>query len=121
MTGALKDDREKTRLDLIPPDVLEALGRVLTYGAKKYTRDGESGAWNWARGTDWSRYYAAGQRHANAFWGGEDLDPESGLPHLACALCCFAISFVYWKRGIGKDDRPNLPLKVEPKRLDQLP
>lgn len=36
------------------------------------------------------RYYAAAMRHLVAWWGGERLDPESGLHHLAHALCCVA-------------------------------
>lgn len=33
-TGGKKDDGGKNRLDLIPPSVILALGRVMTYGAK---------------------------------------------------------------------------------------
>lgn len=36
-----KDDGGKNRLDLIPPEVILALGQVMTYGAGKY------GANNW--------------------------------------------------------------------------
>jgi hypothetical protein len=32
------------------------------------------------------RYYAAALRHLPAWRGGEELDPESGLTHLAHAL-----------------------------------
>ena len=77
-----KMDQEKTRLDLIPAWTLEALGRVLTYGAKKYAPD------NWKRmenGND--RYYAALLRHLTAWRGGEVEDPESKLPHLWHVLC----------------------------------
>ena len=41
-----KDDRGKNRLDLIPPEVILALGQVMTYGAGKY------GANNWQGGGD---------------------------------------------------------------------
>lgn len=37
MTQPLKYDKEKVRLELIPPEFLEATGRGLTYGARKYT------------------------------------------------------------------------------------
>jgi hypothetical protein len=77
-----KADQEKTRMDLIPAWVLEALGRVLTYGAKKYAPD------NWkqvAEGKD--RYYSALLRHLLAWRSGESIDSESKLPHLWHVLC----------------------------------
>jgi hypothetical protein len=74
-----KHDTEKTRLDLIPCEALEQIGRGFTYGATKY------GDHNYRRGIDYSRLYGAALRHLNAFWGGEDIDEDSGLPHLALA------------------------------------
>lgn len=53
------------------------LARQYGFGAEKYEPH------NWRVGYDWSKAYAALQRHSQAFWGGEDLDPESGLPHMA--------------------------------------
>lgn len=94
-----KDDKEKNALDLIPPDAIEMLGRVLTYGATKYEPH------NWAKGMKWSRVYAALQRHLNSFWKGEDRDPETGMLHLAHALCNVVFLCVYQARGIGEDDR----------------
>ena len=77
-----KMDQEKTRLDLIPAWALEALGRVLTYGAKKYAPD------NWKQVKDGKdRYYAALLRHLTAWRSGEVDDPESHLPHLWHVLC----------------------------------
>lgn len=37
----VKFDAGKTRLDLFPPEALEEIGKVLTYGAKKYSQYGE--------------------------------------------------------------------------------
>jgi hypothetical protein len=34
-----------------------------------------------------ARYTAALGRHFNAWRSGEEIDPESGLPHLAHVLC----------------------------------
>lgn len=100
MSAAEKHDGEKPRFDLLPPEALALVSQILTFGAKKYS------PWNWARGLDWSRLYAAAQRHMNAFWGGEDNDPETGLPHLGHALCCLLFLTVHQVRGLGKDDRP---------------
>ena len=89
----------KTRYDLISPTALEALGKVYTYGAAKYADR------NMEKGTEWSKYFGAMMRHAWAFWRGEDIDKESGLPHLShAAWCCFTLLdyMVYHK---DKDDR----------------
>lgn len=47
---------------------------------------------NWREaGVRASIYVDAAQRHLNAWFEGEDRDPDSGLPHLAHALACLAI------------------------------
>jgi hypothetical protein len=68
------------------PNALTAFAKVLDYGAKKYpSRD------NWRKVPNLvPRYLAALVRHVFARIRGEILDPESGLPHLACAMCCIA-------------------------------
>ncbi len=109
-----KLDGAKNRLELVPPDAIEGLGRVLTYGAQKYP------AHNWARGMAWSRVYGAALRHLAAFWGGEDLDAESELPHLEHALCCLAFLVTYQRRGLGDDDRfewPKAPVSAPAREI----
>ncbi len=68
-----KFDEGKLRMDLIPPEAIKGLAKVLTYGADKY------GEKNWLNGLSYSRVYAAIQRHLWAFWEGEDNDDESGI------------------------------------------
>ena len=47
---------------------------------------------NWrVAGVRASIYYDAAKRHLNAWFEGEDADPDSGLPHLAHVLACCAI------------------------------
>lgn len=76
-----KDDTNKPRFDLIDPLVELQLAAVLEYGARKY------GDENWRKLPDLrARYLAASLRHLNSWRCGEELDPESGLPHLAHAL-----------------------------------
>lgn len=78
-----KADAGKTRLDLLPPKAEMAVGEVLTFGARKYAPD------NWRAVPDAiRRYTAAAMRHLNAVRQGETLDAESGLTHLAHAICC---------------------------------
>jgi hypothetical protein len=77
-----KDDAGKTRFHLLPVRALRTVVDVLTYGASRY------GADNW-RHVEFARerYFDAALRHIYAWWDGEQLDPESGLPHLAHAIC----------------------------------
>ena len=95
-----KFDSGKPRYDLIPPEIEEAIARVLTFGAQKYA------ARNWELGMDWGRPYAALRRHMNAWWGGEDADPETGMLHTWHAACCIAFLVAFEARGTGTDDRP---------------
>lgn len=54
---------------------------------------------------DWSRVYGAMLRHQNAWWRGEDTDPESGRSHMWHVACCAAFLLTYEMRGVGRDDR----------------
>ena len=94
-----KADSGKARIDLIPHEYITETAEVLTLGAEKY------GADNWAQGADWSRYFAAMQRHLWAWKSGEDVDPETGKSHLAHASCCLAFLVAYQARNLGADDR----------------
>jgi hypothetical protein len=78
-----KDDGNKLRYDLVPPESLEALVEVLTYGARKYA----PGNWKHVQDFD-NRYYAAAMRHLQAWRQGELVDSESGLEHLAHTMAC---------------------------------
>jgi len=87
-TGGRKFDANKLEYGLVPPLALEEMVRVLTFGAQKYERD------NWKKVPDSKRrYFDAMQRHLWAWKRGEQLDPESGIHHLAHAACC--LFFLY--------------------------
>lgn len=77
---AAKFSAQKPRLDLIEPQFLNEIGRVLAYGAKKYAED----SWKNVPG-GLTAYYAACLRHLAAWADGEENDKESTLPHLAHA------------------------------------
>jgi hypothetical protein len=89
-TGARKGQKPE-RFDLIPVGPLTALARHYGVGAEKYTeRDGDGsvthdGGDNWRLGYDWRLSFAACNRHLWAFWGGEDIDTETGSSHLIAA------------------------------------
>jgi hypothetical protein len=86
-------------MDLIPPELLEGVGDILTFGAEKYSER------NWEHGMKWSRPFGALMRHMWAWWGGEDKDPETGRSHLWHAGCCIAFLIAYEARKTGQDDR----------------
>lgn len=100
MTEAMKFDGEKPKMGLLPSKALVEEAKVLTFGARKYE------AHNWRKGLEFSRLYDAAQRHLVAWNDGEDLDPESGLSHIAHARCClgFLLEFIVEGRE-GLDDR----------------
>lgn len=75
-TGGEKGTKA-ARFDLIPIEALTTIATLYGRGAEKYA------AHNWRRGYEWSKSYAALQRHATQFWAGEDDDAEMGLPHMA--------------------------------------
>jgi hypothetical protein len=106
MSDGRKHDEHKNRLDLLPVPALTAVGWVLTFGMKKYN------AWNWAKGMDWSRPLAALKRHVAEFENGIDYDGESGLLHLAHAVCCGLFLLTYQILGLGKDDRHDYQQKA---------
>lgn len=98
-TGGQKDVK-RARFGLIPPAFLHALAEVYGKGAEKYDVN------NWRKGYDWEWSYSALQRHLQAFWGGEETDPESGQPHLAHAAWHCATLFEFHRLHVGTDSRP---------------
>jgi len=105
MTEGKKWDDGKDRWDLVPQASLDDLVKVITYGAKKY------GDENW-KNVESSRYYAAAMRHIAAWRRGEWRDKESGLPHLAHAMC--SLMFVMELEAWCAPKAPTRP-KPEPK------
>lgn len=99
----LKYDEKKIRYDLLPPEALHEISRVLSFGAEKYS------ARNWEHGITYGRVFAALMRHLWAWWKGENLDPETGITHLAHAGCCLMFLLTYEARKMEKwDDRPTI-------------
>lgn len=82
----VKHDNGKIRYGLIPPLAEREMAAVLTFGAQKYSVD------NWRNVDDLNRYVDAALRHISAYRMGEFRDSETGLHHLAHAMCC--LSFI---------------------------
>lgn len=99
MDEGVKHDQEKNRLELIPPELLFAVGEILTFGARKYADR------NWEKGMKWSRVFGALMRHLWSWWKKDDIDAETGKSHLWHAACCIAFLITYEQRKTGEDDR----------------
>lgn len=74
---SMVDPENKPMMSLVPRALILGCAKALTYGAKKYAAN------NWRRGMRWSGPADALLRHFTAWLEGEDIDPESGLSHLA--------------------------------------
>lgn len=94
-----KHDGGKIPVELLPTQALEEIAKVLDFGQRKYDR------FNWAKGFKWSRLIGAAMRHLFAWQRGEDLDPESGLSHLAHLGCCVLFLLQHQLSSLGEDDR----------------
>lgn len=95
----LKYDSEKPRTDLLDADALEGLSKVLAFGANKYSAN------NWRGGINYTRLLGAVMRHTFAILRGEDIDPESGLPHVDHLGCCWMFLSWMMKNRTDLDDR----------------
>jgi hypothetical protein len=60
---------------------LVTAARVFEYGAEKYA------AWNWAKGMNWSVPIGFALRHLYAILHGDEIDSESGQPHIGHVYC----------------------------------
>lgn len=83
------------------PNTASALGAIgLLNGMLKYGRT------NWRpAGVKASIYYDAFRRHVDAWFEGEEVDPDDGVDHLAAALACLAIIVDARACGQLTDDR----------------
>lgn len=98
--GGIKHDSEKpSRPELLPPEALEEISKVLAFGAKKYADN------NWRGGFKWTRVLGATFRHLYSWARGEDKDPETGLSHLAHAGCNVLFLLTFEVTKTGQDDR----------------
>lgn len=92
---------KKVPLSGMPAPVLLEAGLVKLHGDLKY------GRYNWREaGVRGSVYYDAAFRHLAAWWEGEDLDPDSGISHLAHAITGLAVLRDAQLMDNWIDDRP---------------
>lgn len=102
-TDAARFNSGKARLSLVPTSMTYYTGMGLTYGEIKYNTH------NWRKGFKWSSLIDSLMRHLEAFKEGEDIDAESGLPHLAMIGCNVAFLIEHYDKNLGEDDRFKAP------------
>lgn len=134
MDGGARYNKGKPRHSLRSPWADEGLAKVFTFGAGKYTVWGECncsfvaepeapgwtqdhtkdcasrtalyrGEWNWAKGLSWLETVDSMQRHLNSFLKGEEIDPDSGLPHIDHVQWNAHVLSHFQKTQTGTDDR----------------
>lgn len=106
-TGGLRYNDGKPQWNLLDWDALIPLIKVLEYGAKKYD------AHNWKKGLSYTSTSDSLMRHLISFMNGEDLDKESGLPHVGHILANALFLSYYYQFKKEFDDRYNDKNKVE--------
>lgn len=84
---------------MVSYELVEQVALVRMFGAKKYSRS------NWKKGFFITRSCAAALRHIFSFLRGETNDPESGLSHLAHAVCCLEHAIFDMYHHPQNDDR----------------
>jgi hypothetical protein len=92
---------KKAPLSCAPLPVLMELGCAMHEGAMKYGRHNYR-----AIGVRASVYFDAAIRHLFSWWEGEDIDPDSGVPHIVKAMACLAVIRDAQFQGKCTDDRP---------------
>lgn len=91
----------------VPLRVLALLGVAMLEGTCKYGRHNYRDA-----GVRASVYYDAARRHMDKWFEGEDIDPDSGLPHVVKAMASLLVLQDGILEGNFTDDRPP---KIDPR------
>lgn len=93
--------RKKPPLSIIPFRPLCEVAKALQHGADKY------GRWNWRDAPVSATSHAEPiMRHVMAYLDGEDIDPDSGLSHLAHVISAAFVLLDAVTEGCCIDDRP---------------
>lgn len=85
----------------VPAVPIAEVGLAMLEGALKYGRHNYR-----AVGVRSSVYYDAAMRHLTRWWEGEDIDPDSGLPHIVKCLASLIVLRDAQINNMLTDDRP---------------
>lgn len=97
----LAQAQDKPPLEFLEPAADELIARVMQNGAKKYGRRNYI-----AERIDLMVYIAAIKRHVAALQEGQDLDPDTGIHHLAHVGANVHVVLAALKAGTLNDNRP---------------
>lgn len=92
---------KKAPLSTMPTGPMYEVALAMLEGARKYGRHNYR-----VMGVKASVYYDAAMGHLTAWWEGEDIDPASGLHHLAKVMACIAVVRDSMMMENWVDDRP---------------
>jgi hypothetical protein len=94
---------KKIPLHLVPSTLMIYAALAFKQGGDKY------GPFNWRKSAVKAQtYVGAAMRHILAWQDGEDIDPESGIPHLAHGIACLGILADCTVQNRLIDDRPSV-------------
>lgn len=107
----------KAPMSCVSALVLAEVGVAMLEGAAKYGRHNYR-----AVGVRSSVYYDATRRHLDAWWEGQDLDPDSSMSHITKAITSLVVLRDAMLQGKLEDDRPLQHVDVDQfyKRLNLL-
>ena len=91
----------KAPMSTIPANVIAEIGVGMLEGTCKYGRHNYR-----VMGVRASVYYDSTMRHLMSWWEGEDLDPDSGMSHVAKAITSLVVLRDAMLRDMVEDDRP---------------
>lgn len=98
--GAMRFNTGKINISNIPFDVMFEEAKAMTFGEIKYPKD------NWKKGLSVSSIIDSVMRHIGWYLSGEEIDPESGIHHLALARC--NMMFLLWYSWHVYPEKPEL-------------
>lgn len=100
----------KTSFHFIPLHLLAGATRVFQKATTRPVNPYPK--WNWAKGMQWSVPYDCALRHLDAWYRGEERDPDTGESHLAHAMCNLLMLIHYADTYTEGDDRPRDAFKI---------
>lgn len=99
MGGGLRYNSGKAEIHQVPTSNIFAIAKTLQYGAQKYAKG------NFRKGMAWTTVYDCAMRHMMKWLDGEQVDEESGLPHLYHAITNIGFLIEYAETCPELDDR----------------